>query len=77
MGLWGLGFFFSSFLKAELFLYVRAQFPIGGTADFSSKMGLGKVAQRKKLVFICWHCAFTECEHLESFETKFSFFIEK
>lgn len=35
------------FFKAELFLYVWAQFPIEGTADFSSKMGLGKVSQRK------------------------------
>lgn len=34
-------------LKAELFCYVWAQFPIEGTVGFSSKMGLGKVSQRK------------------------------
>lgn len=35
------------FFKAEPFLYAWAQFPIEGTADCSSKMGLGKVSQRK------------------------------
>lgn len=43
---WG-WFWVCFFFKAELFLYVWAQFPIEGTADFSSKMGLGKVSQRK------------------------------
>lgn len=40
---WGLGGVF----RAELFLYVQAQFSSEGTADFRSKMGLGQVLQRK------------------------------
>ena len=35
------------FLKTEQFLYAWNQFAIEGTADISSKMGLGEVSQRK------------------------------
>lgn len=40
-------FFLFCWIKAELFLCIWAQFPVEGTADFSSKMGLGKISQIK------------------------------